>query len=157
MAVRRIRQRQTLSGDDRLLLISQQQRAVALIVFRTPLRQQMLVRTQKRMLDLPLNLRCQTILLIEKPGTALPRRRAVGQAVQWIVAIDAEYGSVRNSHGVIPLMQRCGSQSGLTICRRPASRTARCWSICRTKRRRKHTPPAPSISAYSRTALTSTE
>lgn len=72
MAVRRIRQRQTLSGDDRLLLISQQQRAVALIVFRTPLRQQMLVRTQKRMLDLPLNLRCQTILLIEKPGTALP-------------------------------------------------------------------------------------
>ncbi|KGK96516.1 hypothetical protein NB04_06035 [Pseudomonas syringae pv. tomato] len=126
MAVRRISKRQTLSRDHRLLLIGHQQLAIALIVFRTPLRQQMLVRTQNRVLDLPLNLRRQAILLIEKPGAALPRRRTVAQAVQWVVAINAEYRSIRNSHGVIPLMQRCDSQSGLAQCFGPASRTTRC-------------------------------
>ncbi|SDW41083.1 hypothetical protein SAMN05444064_103235 [Pseudomonas syringae] len=126
MAVRRISKRQTPSCDQGLLLIGHQQRAVALIVFRTSLRQQMLVCTQKRVLYLSLDLRRQEALLVKKLRTALSRRRAVGQTVQWVVAIDAEYGSVSNSHGVIPLVQRCGSQSGLTIYCRPASRTTRC-------------------------------
>ncbi len=66
MAVRRISKRQTLSCDHGLLLIRRQQRTVALVVFHTQAGQQILVRTQKRVLDLPLNLRRQAALLIKK-------------------------------------------------------------------------------------------
>ncbi|KWT00266.1 hypothetical protein AO286_04575 [Pseudomonas syringae] len=98
MAVRRISQRQTLSGDHRLLLISQQQRAVALIVFHTQMGEQMLVRTQKRVLDLSLNLRCQAALLVKKPHPALPRRHAVGQAIRWVVTVCAEHDTIARRH-----------------------------------------------------------
>ncbi|EGH35608.1 hypothetical protein PSYJA_43926, partial [Pseudomonas syringae pv. japonica str. M301072] len=40
--------------------------AVALIIFCTQARQQMLIRAHKRVLDLPLNLRSQVSLLIKK-------------------------------------------------------------------------------------------
>lgn len=90
MAVRRISKRRPLSRNHRLLLIRRQQSTVALVVFRMPLRQQMLIRAHKRVLYLPLNLSSQVSLLIKKPGAILPRRRAVGQAIRCVVMVSAE-------------------------------------------------------------------
>ncbi|KOP56830.1 hypothetical protein OX88_08265 [Pseudomonas coronafaciens pv. porri] len=72
LPIRRVSKRHALSSNHGQLLIRRQQCAIAQVVFRPSLRQQILVRTQKRMLDLSLDLRRQTILLIEKPGVALP-------------------------------------------------------------------------------------
>ncbi|KKI24132.1 hypothetical protein WX98_21170 [Pseudomonas syringae pv. persicae] len=98
MAVRRISKRQTLSCDHGLLLIRRQQRTVALVVFHTQAGQQILVRTQKRVLDLPLNLRRQEALLIKKPSAVLLRRRAVSQAIRCVVMVSAEHYRVGRRH-----------------------------------------------------------
>ncbi|KTC13797.1 hypothetical protein AO388_05830 [Pseudomonas sp. ICMP 10191] len=72
----------------------------------------MLIRAHKRVLDLPLNLRSQMCLLIKKASAALPRRRAIGQAIQWIVAVDTERGLPGRSHGFTPLKSPMAASLG---------------------------------------------
>ncbi|KWS63879.1 hypothetical protein BKM20_22765 [Pseudomonas avellanae] len=101
MPICSIRKRQFRRSNHGLLLICHQQRANGLIVLKGLLGQQVLISTQQSVLDLPLNLRGQKILLIKTAHAVAPGDGAVGQSINRVVVIDAQHSGDGGSNGSI--------------------------------------------------------